>query len=638
MLAAAGAWAAWDSSTQLGATPLALPQGGPAFAGNISADGGGSVQDHIDGLTSPAGGGMMGYDQEEAYASGTIGAALKRFIIITDAPYNADPTGAVSASPAFQRAIEDAGGAPCEIVAKGSTFLFDASVECKSNCTIRGDGSTEFRAPGNMTMFVADDQEKLKFKDISFASSTNSPLTVTGAVRARNCNSVSFIRCRFNRVIIHVWSTKPRKSRDFKVLGCEVEGDYTNSLAPDVVNVFDIRGIESVLINGSSFTATNYYRLFKISTAVIGGDPYKPAYSSSKVSITSNVMDTGGTGVQQIIDLSFNTREVTISGNMIHVSGPKVPYIIHAKSANSDARAATPDNITISGNTIIADAGVQCAIYMESNWGVPGWSGNTRLTVAGNTITAIDGIAGLLQIKGFNLVNVSSNTTDQGAISYGRSITIVNCQAARIDGNVIGCGSIEIAGGGSTQDGANYANSPESIMICGNTVNDFHSNGGINIYNCTALEELTIADNHIRNQTDDAAIIGAVYISKVAASQANVHDNTVNCANSAKNYIIKSSTIFKAKRERGNSWNSISLVHDFGSIASGDVGNLVGITLNGAEMGDDLRVNADVDLSGLMVSAYQSSPQVAVILLYNPTGSPINLGSATWRLTYGRGG
>src|SRR3546814_4630192 len=59
MLAAAGAWAVWDSNGKLGATEASMPSGAPALAHHIAAEGGGSVQDHIDRLTSPGGGSVV---------------------------------------------------------------------------------------------------------------------------------------------------------------------------------------------------------------------------------------------------------------------------------------------------------------------------------------------------------------------------------------------------------------------------------------------------------------------------------------------------------------------------------------------------------------------------------------------------
>lgn len=61
MLAAAGAWAVWDSNRKLGATEASMPSGAPALAHHIAAEGGGSVQDHIDRLTSPGGGELVRY-------------------------------------------------------------------------------------------------------------------------------------------------------------------------------------------------------------------------------------------------------------------------------------------------------------------------------------------------------------------------------------------------------------------------------------------------------------------------------------------------------------------------------------------------------------------------------------------------
>ncbi len=606
----------------------------------------GNVQEGLDDrptsavLASSTGGEMVGYDQGTAYASQTVGAALKRFIIITEAPYNADSTGVDDVAPAFAQAITDAAGAPIEIIAKGSAFLFESSVDLGSqNVSIRGDGETEFRGGAGVIMFTGDGADKVKFKDIAFVSTTTSLVSITGAARLLNCNDLRFIRCRFDRVAVNMWSTQAATCERFKLIGCTMEGDYTNTLPNDIVNVFDLRGIEHIIINGGFVTATDYYRLFKFSTAVIAGNAYNPDYSCGEIVINGMEMTTGGDAVQQIIDFSFNTRAIAFTGNKIRTVGTSVPYILHAKSAYDAIKGgSTPDMVNISGNTLICGSGTECAIYMESNWGIPGFDTPTSITIASNEVISEADTAALIAIKGFNRCNITGLTTDQAPTDYGRALAISNCQNVVLGDIAIGWGTIEISGGAATNDGVNYTLSPQSLLIGDVVIEDFRSQGGINIFHCAAMEDLTIHDAQIRNQTDNAIIQGAIHMENDAFTRSNIHDVTANLANTAKNYLSRVAPYsVTQKMERGNSWNEVSLTWDPGSVARGDATSKDNISIPGAEMGDWIQVSSSLSPQGLQVTAYLTSVAVATILATSNLGGPVDLGSSTWRLAYGRG-
>lgn len=75
MLAAASAWAVWDSQEPLGAAERMLSKGMPVWAGNIAVDGGGNVQAALNdrptmfALASSNGGKMVGFEQSLAGAT-----------------------------------------------------------------------------------------------------------------------------------------------------------------------------------------------------------------------------------------------------------------------------------------------------------------------------------------------------------------------------------------------------------------------------------------------------------------------------------------------------------------------------------------------------------------------------------------
>lgn len=127
MLAAAGSWAVWDSSGKLGASERLPSKGAPTVARHIALDRGGSLQDYIDHLGSTTGGEMVGFSHEAENKQNSVGQRLAQEIWVTDAPYNADPTGAADAAGAFQSAI--------------------AALESFGGGTLRGRGRFKIDAP-----------------------------------------------------------------------------------------------------------------------------------------------------------------------------------------------------------------------------------------------------------------------------------------------------------------------------------------------------------------------------------------------------------------------------------------------------------------------------------------------------------
>ena len=59
-------------------------------------------------LASESGSGLLGFSHDIAYAPATVGFRLKNTIYVTDAPYNADPTGVMDSTESIQAAINDA--------------------------------------------------------------------------------------------------------------------------------------------------------------------------------------------------------------------------------------------------------------------------------------------------------------------------------------------------------------------------------------------------------------------------------------------------------------------------------------------------------------------------------------------------
>ena len=89
-------------------------------------------------LLSAAGGcGLVGFSHASAYSAGTAGNKLRKWVSITDAPYNADPTGVADASAAFQAAY-DAGVKYLHVPA--GDYKLSAGLTVSRPMYLRGDG------------------------------------------------------------------------------------------------------------------------------------------------------------------------------------------------------------------------------------------------------------------------------------------------------------------------------------------------------------------------------------------------------------------------------------------------------------------------------------------------------------------
>jgi len=81
----------------------------------------------------------------------------------------------------------------------------------------------------------------------------------------------------------------------------------------------------------------------------------------------------------------------------------------------------------------------------------------------------------------------------------------------------------------------------------------------------------------------------------------------------------------------GASGTSETTTWDPGEIASGSSEEKE-ITVQGAQLGDFVLASLNIDLAGLMLSAYVSAENTVTASLYNLSGGAVNLGSATLKV------
>jgi hypothetical protein len=101
-------------------------------------------------LASAVGSGVVGFGQNQSYSAGTIGRRLQQEIWVTDAPFSADPTGAIDAALAIQDAIDFAHANGIGTVRLDGQFRTDATLVIPSGISLEGQGACYRHDNGNI--------------------------------------------------------------------------------------------------------------------------------------------------------------------------------------------------------------------------------------------------------------------------------------------------------------------------------------------------------------------------------------------------------------------------------------------------------------------------------------------------------
>ena len=436
----------------------------------------------------------------------------------------------------------------------GSYKVASAATVSIADSTLYSDGFAEIITNGTDGLTVSADGVKLS--GIAFRSLKTSSTIPDTFVRAYDVGGLQLIGCTIGRGCIVNRSTGSGTVTHALVDGCYLTGDFTGASASDWPNIFEFRGVTDVVFTNNTCTATNFYRMLKVTAATGDSAPYDTG-RSRRVVITGNVVNSSCAAAQEIIDTFASTEELIISNNQFSLSGASVPTVISCKPGDSSSnQSAFQNNISICNNVFRLGDGVRTPIYAGGAWGLAWFSQLQKCVISGNIIQT-DSTHGATQIdvKGMNNAVVSGNIIERPVVQYGRAINAGNNQCITICNNSISAGDIELVGNASTPGAESYGNQPESILISGNIVDDIDTYGCVSFFNITACEEITIANNHLRNQTDTATVVGAVYFNTVSGVEyLNIHDNRARMANSSKNKVGGSVTV-TARIEHNNGWN-----------------------------------------------------------------------------------
>lgn len=386
-----------------------------------------------------------------------------------------------------------------------------------------------------------------KFRSLQLASATPDIF-----VYAENINGFEMDHCEVGRGRINIRSTTSTTKTRCSIHHNVLNGDYTGSSGADITNIIDVRGITDVAVTDNTWSAINWYRVLKVSAAIGDSSPIDSG-RSRRVIVSRNLLNVSAVSGQQCMDFFIGTEETIVSDNIFDVSGSMVG-VVHWKPDGTSEATGYVNNIIVANNLFKLGSGVVSPIFISGAWGTPGFTVPNKCAVAGNIIEeAGTSTSAAIVVKGMNQANITCNQRQAPALAFSKFIDVSNNQLTVVADNKTSFGNIRVLGNGSTPNGTVYSNQNESVVITGNILDDFNSQGGISLESLTSCEEMTIADNHIRNQTDTASIAGPVFFTSATITDLNIHDNTANFANVSKHVPSGAPTVTRY-RSQSNSW------------------------------------------------------------------------------------
>lgn len=110
------------SNTTLGTIPV-----GPGMERNKVNDAIQQLMADLAAIPSASGAGLNGFSHDKTYAAGTVGNHLKRFVVVTDAPFNAAWDNSTDDTKAIQAAIDSTAG-PIDVILPAGTGKITSTI------------------------------------------------------------------------------------------------------------------------------------------------------------------------------------------------------------------------------------------------------------------------------------------------------------------------------------------------------------------------------------------------------------------------------------------------------------------------------------------------------------------------------
>lgn len=153
------------------------------------------TQDVLSSLSVSAGAGLVGYSTSTTYANGTVGAHLKNFITVKDAPFNAVGDGVVDDTAAIQAALNLGG----TIWFPTGTYRITGTLNVGSNTQLIGEkGATIQTSVVDISFVYGTAVNNVVVENLKFKQTAAGTTAYTGGVELLNSTDCRVEACLFD--------------------------------------------------------------------------------------------------------------------------------------------------------------------------------------------------------------------------------------------------------------------------------------------------------------------------------------------------------------------------------------------------------------------------------------------------------
>ena len=560
----------------------------------------------------------------------TVADKLSQTVSVKDFGASATATNAENTA-----AVQAAAATGLPFTLSGLNITLTATV------TITNDVYGPGKLSNSVSMLVVG-ADNVTVDGVEFEGTATSGTSVPLAVGAIGYSGLTIKNCTLTNCRAWVRNQALSRLTDFRFQNNTVNADF--SLVEHITNQNDVvtaRGVDGVWITDNNFTVLNVHRVLKIADTEVATTS-GTAYRSRNVFVTNNRIVGSTDSNKQVMDLYFFTSDITISGNMIEVTG----FSTIVENKTGEAQNYT-QNTLIEGNKLSND---YSAIVLQGSYGAttPGYDvGYQNAIISNNSIISTASAIGAtrypIDVRFYDDMKIIGNeiiTPIIFAQTTGLAgMRIISNAYATVSENTVSNGSILFTSATTNQQAQPFAANILSIVCSNNIVSNFGGTsflGGILVetIGATATNLRVLADgNYIKQDVDDGSSAGCIASSNSTFNTFSVQNNVGVMANAAEQRLRILTSTITSVLEANNSWNQIgreSVTYDPPSIAAGGTATTT-LTVTGAALAADVvsRVQFSRALVGIIMTAWVSAADTVTVQFYNPTAGALDLASGT---------